>query len=107
MAFFKYRPIDLEGPAFRLVRLLKGDHDPIQCELFEAWLHQPEHAIDYAALSYTWGAIERPYEIIVNGNRLPITKNLYLALRYLRCQEQDQIIWIDAICIDQENDKER
>jgi ankyrin repeat protein len=107
MAFFKYKAIDLEGPAFRLIRLVRGDDDPIQCQLFEAWLHRPEGVVDYAALSYAWGGIERPYEIMVNGSRMTVTKNLYLALRYLRCQEQDRILWIDAICIDQGNDKER
>jgi hypothetical protein len=57
MAFFKYRAIDLEGPAIRLVRLVKGDGDPIQCQLFEAWLHRPEGVVDYEALSYAWGGI--------------------------------------------------
>jgi hypothetical protein len=107
MAFFKYKAIDLEGPAFRLIRLIRGEDDPIQCQLFEAWLHRPEGVVDYAALSYAWGGIERRHEIMVNGSRMTVTKNLYLALRYLRCQEQDRILWIDAICIDQDNDKER
>jgi ankyrin repeat protein len=63
--------------------------------------------MDYAALSYTWGDAEKPYEIVVNGSRLAVTKNLHLALRHLRCQDQDRILWIDAICIDQDNHRER
>jgi ankyrin repeat protein len=63
--------------------------------------------MDYAALSYTWGDEEKPYEIIVNGSRLAVTKNLHLALRHLRCQDQDRILWIDAICINQNNHRER
>jgi hypothetical protein len=51
MESFKYSAIDLEVPAFRLLRLLKGDDDLIRCQLFEAWLYQQESSMDYAALS--------------------------------------------------------
>jgi hypothetical protein len=36
-----------------------------------------------------------------------VTKNLSLALRNLRYNHQDRIVWTDAICIDQANHKER
>jgi len=96
MESFEYDAIDLGGSAFRLLRLLKGDDDLIQCELFEAWLQ--EGGMDYAALSYTWGEARKPYDIVVNGGRLAVTENLHLALRHLRYQDQDRILWIDAIC---------
>jgi len=54
--------------------------------------------MDYAALSYTWGEARKPYDIVVNGGRLAVTENLHLALRHLRYQDQDRILWIDAIC---------
>ena len=84
MTSFKYKPIGLEGPAFRLLRLLKGDDDPIQGQLFESKLPPPEYVGDYAALSYTWGSKSRPCEITINGSKMAITKNAYLALRDLR-----------------------
>jgi ankyrin repeat protein len=105
MMSFKYKPIDLEGHAFRLLRLLKGDDDLIQCELFESKLAPPEYG--YAALSYTWGSESRPCEIIINGSKMTVTKNAYLALRDLRYQERDRFLWIDALCIDQDNREER
>jgi hypothetical protein len=89
MTDFKYERISLEGPAFRLLRLLKGNSDPIQCQLFESNLALPEHICDYMALSYTWGSKSRPCDIIVNGSRMIVTKNVYLALRDLRYQGQD------------------
>ncbi|KAF2474382.1 HET-domain-containing protein [Lindgomyces ingoldianus] len=107
MARFKYKPIDLGGPSFRLIRLFKGEDGPIQCELFDAWLHDAEEIMEYEALSYTWGGTEKPYEVEINKKRMSVTDNLSLALRHLRYQHQDRILWIDAICIDQENDKER
>jgi hypothetical protein len=38
---------------------------------------------------------------------MTVTKNAYLALRDLRCQREDRVLWIDALCIDQSNDEER
>ena len=108
MTDFRYEPISREEPAFRLLRLLKGNSDPIQCQLFESRLAVPEHILaspelvcDYAALSYTWGSESRPCDIIVNRSNMTVTKNAYLALRDLRYQEQDRILWVDALCINQ------
>ncbi|KAH7232861.1 heterokaryon incompatibility protein-domain-containing protein, partial [Fusarium tricinctum] len=107
MTSFKYKPIGLAGPAIRLLRLLKGDDDPIQCQLFESKLTSPEYVRDYAALSYTWGSTSRPCDIMINGSKMTVTKNVYLALRDLRYKEKDRVLWIDALCIDQNNDAER
>lgn len=106
MDIFKHEPIDLEGPAFRLLRLLKGSEADIECELFQGWLHG-DNAISYEALSYTWGGTELSASVKMKGRTLNVTENLYLALQHLRLQETDRIIWVDAICIDQSNIRER
>jgi Heterokaryon incompatibility protein (HET) len=98
MTSFKYKPIGLEGPAFRLLQLLKGNDDPIQGRLFESKLSPLEYVRDYAALSYTWGNEFRPCEIMINESKMAVTKNAYLALRDLRYKEKDRILWIDALC---------
>ena len=105
---YKYNPIDLEGPAIRLVRLLKGNFtDGILCELFDAWLHQAEGGIPYEALSYTWGSTEKTAKITMNGFTMGVTENLYVALQHLRLDDSDRILWVDAICINQEHIQER
>jgi len=38
---------------------------------------------------------------------LSVTQNLFVALRHLRRQDQDRILWIDAICINQRDLTER
>jgi hypothetical protein len=43
----------------------------------------------------------------IEGASLKVTTNLELALRYLRLPKKPRTIWIDAICIDQSNIKER
>jgi hypothetical protein len=105
MTVYTHRPIDLDGPAVRLLRLLRGNFtDDIQCELFEAWL---EGGIPYDALSYTWGSPEKAAKITVNGSTMHVTLNLYTALQHLRFGDEDRILWIDAICINQDNIQER
>ncbi|KAE8142309.1 heterokaryon incompatibility protein-domain-containing protein [Aspergillus pseudotamarii] len=107
MNSFIYEPLDLGGPTFRLVRLCHGDGPDIDCELFQAWLYPEQSAISYEALSYTWGSTDIVESVRMNGKTLGITLNLYLILQHLRCRDEDRILWVDGICIDQGNDKER
>ncbi|KAJ4303231.1 hypothetical protein N0V90_002124 [Kalmusia sp. IMI 367209] len=66
---------------------------------------------DYIALSYVWGDPQKSREIYVNGQRFPVGENLYLALRKLQksfeVRERKLKIWIDAICINQNDHVER
>jgi hypothetical protein len=107
MAAFEYDSINLARPAFRLARLLAGSGTDIQCEIFQAWFDQPEDIMPYEALSYTWGGTEKTNRIKINACKFDVTRNLYLALQYLRLENEDRILWIDGLCIDQMNDKEK
>ncbi|KAK0664574.1 heterokaryon incompatibility protein-domain-containing protein [Cercophora samala] len=66
---------------------------------------------DYEALSWCWGVENKDFGIRVKKGgktyRLPVTRELALALKYLRRTNHDRVLWIDAICIDQENHEER
>ncbi|KAF7557461.1 hypothetical protein G7Z17_g674 [Cylindrodendrum hubeiense] len=104
---YSYKPLDLATDAIRLVYLFKGFvTDPIRCELFETWLHEVE-GVPYEALSYAWGGTWRPEEITLNGCTAKVTENLHTALQHLRSEHRDRVLWVDAICIDQDNEKER
>ncbi|KAH7355599.1 heterokaryon incompatibility protein-domain-containing protein [Pyrenochaeta sp. MPI-SDFR-AT-0127] len=91
MERFRYRPIDLDLPSFRLVRLLKGADEPIRRELIYAWL-SGDDALEYEALSYTWRGTTKPRDIEIDGMVLPVTENLSVALQHLRRQDQDRIL---------------
>ena len=41
------------------------------------------------------------------GQHLGVTRNLAEALRYLRFKDKPRVMWIDAICVDQQNLEER
>jgi hypothetical protein len=108
MSTFKHTPFDLERPGIRLLRLLKGEDSLIECELFQAW-HDGDDTdyIPYEALSYTWGGMEMAASVRIATQTHGVTENLYLALQHLRYRDEDRILWVDAICIDQSNSKER
>jgi hypothetical protein len=70
-----------------------------------------EIEIEYEALSWCWGRNISDYGISVTKGaenyKMRVRKDLVLALKYLRHQRKPRILWIDAICIDQENSVER
>jgi hypothetical protein len=107
MDLFQHELFNLEKPAFRLLRLIKGDDSIIGCDIFQASLEEREDAVSYEALSYTWGGNELIESTQINSKILRITKNLYVALQYLRLKYQDRMLWIDAICINQSDPRER
>jgi hypothetical protein len=107
---FEYEPLDQNRPCIRLLRLLGNWEEPDlpACEIFHVdnWLQSPtKHP--YEALSYCWGSTNTDMTAIVNGRALRITANLYGALHYLKTRGSGRTLWIDAICIDQNNLSER
>lgn len=64
----------------------------------------------YEALSYVWGvgaSTSRAWIGDKNGPSLPITANLESALRHIRRPDKPRTLWIDALCINQMDFKER
>ena len=66
----------------------------------------------YEALSYTWGSADGPIDLFVDVSRrsdqsLPLTWNLECALQHLRYTDKPRILWIDAICVNQQGLSER
>lgn len=108
MARYKYKP--LETPtSIRLIELMASDDEdsPLRCRIFHIDIKYSPHP-EYAALSYVWGDESNPSTIICDeGTELSITRNLDIALRTIRLASGNPVwhnlIWADAICIDQED----
>ncbi|KAF7155358.1 hypothetical protein CNMCM5623_007429 [Aspergillus felis] len=112
MAWYQYiplPPIDEHGqsPAFtRVLTLYPGtEHDPLYCTLdivdIEHCPWPPE------ALSYVWGSERAPVPLYCGNGQLSITLNLNIALRQLRLPHAHRRLWVDAVCINQDDLRER
>jgi hypothetical protein len=102
---YRYHP--LSRHEIRLLHLHPGEtQTSIHIRLTQARL---EVHPTYEALSYVWGTSAERTPIICNeaGDVLGVTQNCEAALRTLRTHETVRTLWIDAICINQEDVEER
>ena len=92
----------------REIRLLElkyiNSNEVLHCVLNTASLHTD---LTFTALSYCWGDETQRCRINIDGQDATITKNLGLALKYLWNQRDGVLVWVDAVCINQENNTER
>ncbi|KAF7946153.1 hypothetical protein EAE96_009156 [Botrytis aclada] len=61
----------------------------------------------YVAISYTWGDIVPQMPIIVNGKKMRVRFNCWYALWQMRHHGFTNYLWIDSLCINQENNEEK
>ena len=96
----------LKAQEIRLIEILPGSQvDTVVIRLLHTFLNAKR--AKYDALSYVWGDKSDPVNIICDGHPLSITKNLHAALVQLREDGVHTPIWIDAICINQDDLDER
>lgn len=109
MSEYRYSQLSLPT-SIRLLRLLPCEQDGkiLRCKLFEYPIRNSDTVSHpYEALSYVWGSEDIPRSIIIDNQNLNVTPNLYAALLRLRNHTCSRIIWVDAVCIDQVNEKEK
>jgi hypothetical protein len=105
MQAFTYDILPTDGKFIRILTLRPGHFDSIiQCSLRTESLEQKP---SYEALSYVWGDKDPPGTILLQGIDFNVTPNLENALRYIRYEDRDRELWIDAICINQDDLDER
>ncbi|KAJ4253411.1 hypothetical protein NW762_010569 [Fusarium torreyae] len=61
----------------------------------------------FVALSYAWGDLSDTLSLNVSGQTILATRNLHRVLDCLSASHFDDFLWIDALCIDQQNPHER
>ena len=124
-----YKYSDLHGDEIRLLHLLPRSASREVRMKIETVTLSADQLPQYEALSYAWGSTKDPSSVVVNVDRtygsknrahslakilsfstsrsMSVTKNLAEALPYLRDATKPRTLWIDAICIDQKNSKEK
>ncbi|KAH8722793.1 heterokaryon incompatibility protein-domain-containing protein [Phaeosphaeriaceae sp. PMI808] len=110
MSQYCYFPLSPEPDRIRLLRLMPHEDETadIQCQLFEYSLQDScKKTHLYEALSYVWGDPDEKQPIFIDEHRFDVTANLRAALSRLRNHSMERMLWVDAICIDQANNKEK
>ena len=124
---FRHERLRLSGNFMRLLQIQGGTKKDVISLRITQYANHRRPA--YAAISYTWGpnpkhlsntrnkprhgasivAITDPYSrlIRVNGRPFRVRINLWNLLYHLRQRGESRFLWVDALCIDQENLEER
>lgn len=102
-----YRPLSRPQGQIRLFRLAKTSHEG---QIKGTFVYSDIKSCPrYTALSYAWGEPTKTRRITVDGrDDFEIGENLWW---FLHCRsltmKKPRLFWIDAICIDQDNVRER
>lgn len=104
---YNYR--SLEDRAFRNIRLLilaPGRPDEaLRGQIREVSLD--DSRLRFAALSYHWGPVKETHGLTTDEGLVGLTGSLHLALQALRDTSSTVTLWVDAICINQNNNQEK
>lgn len=104
---YDYLPL----PLCNHIRLLdlKSDTSQAQLEasLFNCRIDDASVRPSYTAVSYVWGDTTRVDTILIDGINFGITKSAAEVLRRLRQPDVVVTVWLDAICINQQDITER
>ncbi|KAF2021457.1 HET-domain-containing protein [Aaosphaeria arxii CBS 175.79] len=109
MARYIYSSLPTASSHIRLLCLLPNTdrRAQIRCRIVDYDLSNLQSSHVYEALSYVWGDPTDTRNINVDDAELPVTSNLEKAMHHLRDGFFQRVFWIDAICINQEDLKER
>ncbi|KAI0439819.1 heterokaryon incompatibility protein-domain-containing protein [Xylaria telfairii] len=80
---------------------------PIRGQIVERRLLNGRTGQKYTTLSYAWGLQHNTVEICIGDRRLRVGRNLHSALWNIRQHNRTIMLWVDAICINQDDVNER
>ncbi|KAK3324855.1 heterokaryon incompatibility protein-domain-containing protein [Apodospora peruviana] len=104
----KFRYTGLKDGEIRIIELQPGgDSDKVQGSLKVVPVKKPIFEW-YSALSYNWGPESQPRRtIVLDDQQLEVRQNLFEALQQLRYLDRCRRLWIDVICLNQEDSSEK
>jgi Heterokaryon incompatibility protein (HET) len=105
MLLYVYEKFDSQEKAIRLIKLRRRYPGcDISCSLERYSLTESP---PYEAISYTWGNSVKDHLVFFDGRWLPTTRNVHSILHDLSSYSRARWIWIDAVCINQNDLEEK
>ncbi|KAL5313474.1 hypothetical protein ACEPPN_019207 [Leptodophora sp. 'Broadleaf-Isolate-01'] len=99
-----YTPLSSKHNKIRVLEILPGElGTTVSVKLIESQITD----CSYEALSYTWGDGVVGPTIELNGKSFRVTENLERCLQHIRQKDRTRYLWVDAVCINQEDVNER
>ncbi|KAG7104842.1 Heterokaryon incompatibility protein 6 like [Verticillium longisporum] len=102
---FEHPPLQNDWDIRLLYILPRGNSSKISCKLITIDIGQRHPT--YQAMSYTWGDPTKTHTIWVNDKPFKTTQNVYNLLLDMSPVFEPRRIWIDSICINQEDNAEK
>lgn len=108
-AVYEYEPL----PGINYIRRVKihpGNLEDAILISLDVVTFSGDEKPEYEALLYVWGSPEQPEVVRVDekyGLTISATRKLIMALRYLRSTDEPRILWVDALCINQQDEVEK
>jgi Heterokaryon incompatibility protein (HET) len=85
----------------RLLRLVPSPFSrTVRCRIEH---HPLGRAPEYEAISYHWGDCSKTQQILIDGHWFKVTQNAHDALHNRSFYTMTRYVWIDSICIDQDD----
>lgn len=109
-AMYQYKPIPQPfslryDPLIRLLHLAPGLMGDAVVSTISI---ETRGTTSYESLSYCYGDENSArHSISLDHRPFHVRHNLFSALQHLRCPDRERVLWIDTICINQEDPEER
>lgn len=106
---YRYTPLPLRGWTRVLVLHSGAFDDDLSCDLQHRRIDDAAGS-GYEAVSYVWGSSEghaMPVEVECDGQVIRIGESLACALRHIRHEGDTKYLWVDGVCINQEDVEDR
>jgi len=111
----------LQAFEIRLVKVLPERMWKLKCEMIHVPLytapeytaisvgrrHELKEPANMKLVQYAWGDGVDTRPLVLEGVTIPVAVSLHDALRAVRRKREEVLVWVDALCIDQQNKDER
>ncbi|PVH77386.1 HET-domain-containing protein, partial [Cadophora sp. DSE1049] len=89
----------------RLLRVSKRiPFSGLRCQI----IHVPlASAPPYESISYCWGTDPPSKSVVIDGKSMKVLDSVNEVLHYRRSFRQEKLLWIDSVCINQNDEAEK